>query len=112
MNWLIENLFWVLFLAIPGYLIFRTIRYGGVKAAMFGAKIERTLGEVEGHPQRPVSLRLKVHVLADGSSNKAVGLELVARSIASYQMMPITLSVVEARKLAALLQSAINEKYR
>lgn len=98
MNWLIENLLWILFLAIPGYLIFRMIRYGGVKSAMFGVKIERTLGEVEGYPQRPVSLRLKVHVLADGSSNKAVGLELVARSIASYQMMPITAFCCRSKK--------------
>ncbi|WP_157572106.1 hypothetical protein [Hydrogenophaga taeniospiralis] len=109
MNWLIENLFWIPFLVIPGYLLFRMIRYGGVKAAMFGAKIEKTLGEVEGHPQRPVSLRLKVHVLDGGSSDKAVGLELIAKSFASYQMMPVTLSVVEAKKLSSLLQSAINE---
>jgi hypothetical protein len=107
MDWLTENLFWVFFLGIIGYFIFRMVRYGGFRAAMFGAKIEKTLGEVEGHRQPLMSLRLKVHLLEGNPSEKAVGLELVAKSVASYQMMPITLSTAEAKKLVLLLQSAI-----
>jgi len=108
MNWLTDNLFWVFFLGVAGYLVFRMIRYGGFKAAMFGARIEKTLGEVAGHPQPPGSVRLKVHLLGGGSPDKAVGLELVAKSVASYQMTPITLSVAETKKLVSLLQSAIS----
>lgn len=107
MAWLTENLFWFFFLGIVGYFIFRMARYGGFKAAMFGAKIEKTLGEVEGRRQTLMSLRLKVHLLEGNPSEKAVGLELVAKGVASYQMMPITLSAAEAKKLVALLQSAI-----
>lgn len=107
MAWLNENLFWVFFLGIIGYFIFRMARYGGFKAAMFGAKIEKTLGEVEGQRQTLMSLRLKVHLLEGSPSEKTVGLELVAKSVASYQMMPITLSAAEAKKLVSLLQSAI-----
>ena len=48
---------------------------------------------------------LKVHVL-DAAPEKAVGLEFVAKSIASYQMMPFSMSLAEARKLIAHLQAA------
>ena len=107
MDWLTENLFWVIFLGIIGYFIFRMVRYGGFKAAMFGFKIEKTLGEVEGHRQPLMSMQLKVHLLEGNPPEKAVGLELVAKSIASYQIMPITLSETETKKLVSLLQSAI-----
>ncbi|WP_148289689.1 hypothetical protein [Ideonella sp. B508-1] len=107
MAWLTENLFWFFFLGIVGYFIFRMVRYGGFKSAMFGAKIEKTLGEVEGQRQALLSSRLKVHLLEGGPSEKAVGIELVAKGVASYQMMPITLSAAEAKRLVSLLQSAI-----
>jgi len=51
---------------------------------------------------------IRVHVL-DGGPDKAVGLELVAKSFASYQMIPITLSTREARDLVRHLQSAVGE---
>lgn len=107
MQWLIENLFWVAFLGIAGFFVFRMARYGGFKAAMFGATIEKTLGEVEGYPQPPVSTLLKIHILGGGSPEKAVGLEFVAKSFASYQMLPITLSASETKKLVSLLQAAV-----
>ncbi len=105
MQSLFDNFFWVVFAGIAGYFIFRMLRYGGFRAAMFGAKIQRTVGEVAGVAHPPVSSVLKVHVLAE-SPEKAVGLEFVARSFASYQMVPLTLSSGEAKKLVALLQEA------
>lgn len=107
MQWLIENLFWLAFGGVAAFFLFRVVRYGGFKAAMFGAKIEKTIGEVEGHPQLPVRTTLKVHVLGGGSPEKAVGIEFIAKSVASYQMVPVTLSVSEAKKLASLLQAAV-----
>jgi hypothetical protein len=108
MHQLFDNLFWVFFVGIAGYFMFRMVRYGGFKAAMFGAGIERTVGEVAGLRHPPVSSVLKVHVLGGGDPEKAVGLEFVAKSIASYQMFPFTLSSGEARKLISLLQNAVD----
>ena len=107
MNWSFDSFFWLIFVGMAGYFLFRMYRYGGFKAAMFGASIERTVGEVVGLRHPPVSSVLKVHVLGGGEPEKAVGLEFVAKSVASYQMLPLTLSSSEAKKLVSLLQSAI-----
>jgi hypothetical protein len=82
------------------------VRYGGFKAAMFGAKIERTIGEVFGERHGGMRAGVKVHVLTGSAGQRAVGIELVAKSPLSYQMIPITLSPSEARDLALLLQRA------
>jgi hypothetical protein len=99
-------LFGVAFAGILGFFVYRAFRHGGLKAAMFGARIERAAGEVTCEKQGPVSAVLKVHVLSRNSGEILVGLEYVAKSFASYDMMPIALSSSEAQKLASLLQEA------
>jgi len=94
--------------ATAAYFAFRFIKFGGFKAAMFGARIERTVGEAEGSDGSIMKTLVRVHVL-DGSPEKAVGLEFVAKSFASYQMVPIALSESEARGLIRYLQSAVGE---
>jgi len=106
MHLVFENLFWVIFLGIAGFFVFRMLRYGGFRAAMFGASIQRTVGEVAGLSHPPVSSVLKIHILGGGDPEKVVGPEFVAKSFASYQMLPLTLSSSEAEKLVTLLQEA------
>src|SRR5260221_14091651 len=101
-----ESLFFIVFAAVIGYFGYRMIRYGGLKAAMFGARIDHTVGEVRAEKQGPMSVALKVHALRRDDSEKLIGIELVAKSFASYQMVPITLSVNQAQQLASLLQNA------
>jgi hypothetical protein len=92
-----------------GSFIFKIFKNGGFKAAMFGAPIERTVGEATAtNSSRIMSAVVRVHVLGGQSTDKAVGLEFVAKSFASYQMLPVSLSKVEARKLIMLLESATN----
>ena len=91
-------------IAIIALLLLRALNFGGLRGAMFGARIQDTVGEVAGAASA-VNTILKVHVL-DNPPDKAVGIELVAKTFASYQMMPITLSVTEANTLMGLLQSA------
>jgi hypothetical protein len=98
-------LFLAFFLIVGGMMLHRVLKFGGFRAAMFGAPIERTVGEAAGANSRMGTFTVKVHRLG-GGADKAVGLELVAKTFASYQMMPVTLSAVEAQKLAQLLQSA------
>jgi len=102
----VGKIFWILFVGFGFFFLFRIIRYGGFKAAIFGAKIERTLGEVQAQSVAGVSTTVKVHVLSSESKDRTVGIELVAKSIASYQMMPIKLTSLDAQRLASLLQSA------
>ena len=106
MQWSIDDLFWVAFAGIALFFVFRIVRHGGLKAAMFGAKIERTVGEVQGERQAGVRTQLKVHALSGTSGERAIGIEFVAKSPLSYSMVQITLSPSEAQRLALLLQSA------
>ena len=95
--------------AIAGYLAFRFIKFGGIKAAMFGARIEHTVGEAAGSGGKKIIKSIvRVHVL-DGGPDKAVGLEFVAKSFVSYQMLPLALSEREARNLIRFLENAVVE---
>jgi hypothetical protein len=102
-----ETLFFIIFAAFVGFFLYRIIRHGGFKAGMFGARIDRTVGEVGGEKQGPVSIALKVHILRRDPTEKLVGVEFVAKSFASYQMMPVTLSISQAQQLASLLNEAV-----
>lgn len=101
-------IFFAVFTAIVGTSLYRIVKYGGFKAAMFGGHIESTLGEVKG-TGRMVNVKLRVHALSGGGDDRAVGIELVATTIASYQMLPITLSIEGAHELIGLLQEAVDE---
>jgi hypothetical protein len=109
MEFKFEYIFFVVFACVIGSFIFKIIKHGGFKAAMFGAGIKNTIGEVSGNGPKIMNLSLRVHEL-DGSPEKAVGLELVAKSVGSYQMTPITLSISEAKKLIDLLNSITHGK--
>jgi hypothetical protein len=106
MDSLATVLFLAAFATVLGYFAYRVLRHGGFKAAMFGASIEQTVGEVAGERQGSVGVGLKVHALRRDGTEKLVGLEVVAKSAASYQMLPITLSLDQAQQLASLLQAA------
>ena len=95
--------------AIAGYFAFRFTKFGGIKAAMFGARIKRTVGEAAGSSGKKIIKSIvRVHVL-DGGPDKAVGLEFVATSFVSYQMLPIVLSESETRNLIRFLENAVVE---
>jgi hypothetical protein len=61
-----EVLFFAVFAGVIGFF----------KAAMFGARIDRTVGEVSGEKQGPVSVALKVHILRREAAEKLVGVEV------------------------------------
>ena len=96
------------FALVIGSFLYRYLRFGGIKAAMFGAEIDRTVGEISGARGKVTNSSVRVHVLR-GGPERAVGLEFVTKSVASYQMVPISLSSEAARELALLLQKAIGE---
>lgn len=104
---MLETIFPFVFGGVVLFFLYRVIRHGGLRGAMFGASVLETLGEVEGKGQGPASSKLKVHLLGESSDpNRPVGLEIVTTTFASYQMHPITLPRGEAQKLLTLLQRA------
>lgn len=104
-----------LLIAIPimglaGYFFVRILRRGGIKAALFGAPIEHTIGEVEAHDLKLMRIILRVHKLSSSDRDKAVALEVTAKGFLSYNMTPVTLSVAQAQNLVNLLNQAIAEQ--
>ena len=101
-----EYIFFALFALVVGTFVYKIIKNRGFKGAMFGAPIQNTVGEVAGRDTGMMKVSVRVHTLGDKDVGYEVGLELVAKSFASYQMMPAKLSPADANRLASLLQTA------
>ena len=81
------------------------------KGQMFGGKIIRSVGSVATKAPGLMSAELRVHILEGKSpaQRRLIGIEFVAKSALSYQMMPCTLTVDSCRELSELLQRAIQQ---
>lgn len=105
-----EYLFVALFLFVAGYFVFQMIKHGGLRGALFRARLVGTVGELDLGRRHGIRTRLKVHRLESrGADSPTVGVELVATSYGSFGMMPISLTRDQATELAALLTKALTE---
>ena len=79
------------------------------KSQLFDGDIDRTIGEVSGTGKGLVKTLIKVHAIKkkDDPSEKYIGIELVAKSLLSYQMMPITLPRSEADSFIQMVKNAL-----
>jgi hypothetical protein len=78
-------------------------RFGGLRSAMFGARVEHEVGEVAGDTSMfGRGLRAKVFALAADGAARRVGLEFRHHGKRSYAV----LSARDAQQLAELLQRA------
>jgi hypothetical protein len=100
-----QYIFFAIFAAIVAYWLYQ-VSTKGFKGAFFGGAIERTVGEITLARRGILSGRLRVHRVAADHGHK-VGLEIVYRTPLSYQMIPVTLSTDEARRLGEMLKQAI-----
>lgn len=96
------------FVAVVIYLGYNIIKYKSIRGALYGSLIKEEIGEAQGLKKAIVDMKIKVNSLSnDGIKN--VGVEICAKSILSYQVMPITLEKAEAEKLVSYLQEAIKK---
>lgn len=102
-----EYVFFAVFAAFAGYFLYQ-MATKGFKGAMFGGRIEKTYGEIELEKQGIMSGKLKIHRIASSNGSK-VGIEVVHKSLLSFQMVPATLRKEEVRRLIQLLTQATNE---
>lgn len=79
------------------------------KSQLFDGDIDRTIGEVSGTGRGLVKTLIKVHTIRkkDNPNENYIGIELVAKSFLSYQMMPITLPRSEADTLIQMVKNAL-----
>ena len=95
-------LFFVGFAAIAGYFVFRLIKYGGLRGALYGSAIARTIGEVELSQVSGVKHTLRVHVLENGR----IVLEQSSRTMLSASLHGLPMTTDDADRLVSLLQQA------
>ena len=103
-----ESIFIVIFAIAAGYFLVSIVKNKGLKGAILGGKVKTTLGEIELESKGLIKTKIKIHSIEkNGKSN--ISLEIVHRSILSYQMVPVTMTKDEARQLIELMQRAMAE---
>ncbi len=93
-------LFFASFAWVAGTIMYKVVKYRGLAAAGFGARIERTVGQIDVGK----GMKVKVYKLGGGAPDKAIGIEFVQ---AGFPVLVIPLSVLEAQRLATLIQSVV-----
>jgi hypothetical protein len=101
--------FVVVGIAVLSFVV-KLVRNRGFKGAMFGAPVQRLVGEMELRPQKRsmMTTRVKVHALEpqDPSRGPDVGIEVTRSAPLAWTMSPVSLTKGEARELAELLARA------
>jgi len=80
----------------------------GLKGATFGGKILRTYGEIDLEPIPMMRGKIRIHEIA-GDPERSVGIEVVHKSLVSYDMTPIRLHRRDVLRLIELLGKAVQE---
>ena len=91
--------------AIVGAALFKIIKYRGVKAAMFGAQLVGTVGEVTVNANLfQEGCSVKVHRLK--SPNASGGPHIGVEIDSSWEVPPVVLTRAQAQRLSKLLSQA------
>ncbi len=101
-----DHWFWVVFAGIAAYFAFNVFRRGGLKGALFNAEILGTVAEIEAIGPHVIKQVLKVHTLRR-NGNRFVGVEVVSKSVASYETLPVVLTPAQAQDLISALHRAL-----
>jgi hypothetical protein len=97
-----ESLFFVVFAGFVGYFVYRYVKYGGFRGALYGSAIARTVGEVELQGPSSATTTLRVHLLEDGR----IILEVSSRATMAATLHGYPMTVGNAGELVELLQQA------
>ena len=107
MEFKIEYVVFGIFAVVALYFLYQ-IATKGLKGAFFGGKVEKIYGELDIEKTGPIKGRLKVYKISSDSGSM-IGIEVVHKSMLSYQMTPVTMSRANVQKLILLLSQAVSE---
>ena len=96
------EIFYAVFIGVAAYLVFRIVKYGGLRGAMYGSAISRTIGEIETGRFGGANQTLRVHRL----ENDRVVLELASRSFGSANVQGVPMEAEHIDALIKLLNEA------
>jgi len=101
--------FFVVFAGVVVWLGFQILRRGSFAGVMFGARSAGAVGRVEGRARGRRRITVTVHRLADGEPDRAVGIHMTGRTLASVERQAGSLSRDAALRLADLLDEAAGQ---
>ncbi|MCR9142729.1 MAG: hypothetical protein NXI24_10795 [bacterium] len=93
------------FFSVVTYIVYRLVKYGGVRGSILGSVVDKTVGQVDGKASRWASSKMSVHIL----QSKDIGIDITSKTFGSWQMHPLTLEKGEVQKLIQILQRALEE---
>lgn len=99
-----DGLFSLVFAAVVIFFVFRFVKYGGLRGALYGSRIARTIGEVDLGRVAGASTTLRVHLLENGN----VVVEQSSRALLGVSLQGVPMSRENAGRLVALLEEAAN----
>ena len=99
---LLDNFFWVPFAVVAAIVLFRVLRHGGLRGALYGSAVAKTIGEIELGRKIGTTMTLRVHVLEDGQ----IVVEQASRAPFGASLTGIPLNTAQTDQLIALLQRA------
>jgi hypothetical protein len=107
-QYLFFGAFFVVFGVVVISMVYQVFKHGGFRGALFGARVDRLIGEIQLQRRGIVSTKLKVHKLVAGEEGRSpdIGLEVIHTTFGLWQMSPVSLTKREAQQLADLLSRA------
>jgi hypothetical protein len=99
-----EGLFFVVFAGVAGFFLFRFIKYGGLRGALYGSRIARTLDEIDLGRAAGTTTTLRVHLLENGN----VVVEHSSRALLGASIQGFPMNRENANRLVSLLKEATN----
>jgi hypothetical protein len=106
----LEYVFFALFVLALLYFLTQVIKNRGLRGAMFGAPVVRTIGELDLGRRGMVHARLKVHRLETRDTmSPEIGVEVLSTTVGSIGAMPLPLTRAQALTLSTLLSQAAAE---
>lgn len=103
----IEYIFFAAFGLVVASLLYQVISKGGLRGAMFGAPVVKTIGQLDLGRHGLLRTRLMVHRLeAREADSPSVGIEVVHSAVGSFGISPIRPTTQQAEALSTLLSRA------
>ncbi len=97
-----DALFYIPFLAFVAFFLFRLLKHGGLRGAMYGSKVARTIGEIDLGRRSGAHTTLRVHLLENGE----VVVEQSMRAMLGASIQGAQMSKEHAKALLTLLKVA------
>jgi hypothetical protein len=98
----IDLLVYAVFAGVAGYFGYRFLKHGGLRGALYGSAVSRTVGEIDMGRRAGRHLTLRVHVLANGN----IVVEQAARAPLGASIQGVPMDPGTADRLIELLKQA------